>query len=289
MTDRIDFDQLFRRYLKEYISEHAADEKAMQRIEDEMPEIYAAWLKEPNAALNGLAPGQAFDGHSDGELVREMLRYAGEGKDLPDLLMNAVLDRGEAMQDALVALLYESRDWETPRAILAQAAAIEALMHMLSQKAAPWYFERIEAMESCEDEVALQCAQALLLLGEAVGERLIAALENTENPLARESYADIASELRLEGALDALLLHFETEWENRGFYAFCLGRMGDARAAGALEKALRSRDLRYLDYIAIRDAYEQLGGLVEVERDFSNDPDYQALCRKNKRGRETEW
>ncbi|MFZ5974563.1 MAG: HEAT repeat domain-containing protein [Bacillota bacterium] len=115
------------------------------------------------------------------------------------------------------------------------------------------------------------------MLGETVGGRLIDALNSTENPLARESYADIVSELRLEGALDSLIRHFETEWENRRFYAFCLGRMGDPRVAGILEDALQAADLRYLDYIAIRDAYELLGGLLELERDFSGDPDYIAL------------
>lgn len=281
MTDRIEFNDLFRQYLKEYIREHATDGKDIQSLEDEMPEIYAAWLKLPNAALGGLAPAQAFHGHAPGELVREMLHYAGAGEDPPDLLMEAMIERGEAMEDELIGVLNESGKWDAAYADRAQTAAIEALTHILSRKAAPWYFERIEATESREDEVALQCARSLLLLGEAVGDRLIAALKTTENPLARESYADIASELRLEGALDALLLHFETEWENRGFYAFCLGRMGDARVAGVLEKALLSPDLRYLDYLAIRDAYEQSGGLLELERDFSDDPDHQALCKRN--------
>ena len=45
-------------------------------------------------------------------------------------------------------------------------------------------------MESREDEVANQCAQALLLLGTSFGDDLIRELNRTENPLARESYAD---------------------------------------------------------------------------------------------------
>ena len=92
----------------------------------------------------------------------------------------------------------------------------------------------------------------------------------------------IVSELCLEGALESLVRHFETEWENRGFYAFCLGRMGDPRAAGVLEDALKDNDVRYLDYLAIRDAYELLGGLLELERDFSADPDYVALSEPEK-------
>lgn len=245
-----------------------------------MPEIYLAWLDMPNEALSGRTPRHTLDGALPKELTDEILYYIENGDSLPDLLMDAVLDRGESMEEELLGILTASEAWEAGRAHRAQLIAIEALMHRLSERAVPWYFERIEQMESREDEVAVQCAQALLLLGATIGDRLIRELNQTENPLARESYADIVSELCLEGALDSLVRHFETEWENRAFYAFCLGRMGDPRAAGVLEDALKDNDVRYLDYLAIRDAYELLGGFLELERDFSADPDYVELSKR---------
>ena len=36
-------------------------------------------------------------------------------------------------------------------------------------------------------------------------------------------------------------------------------------------------DLTYYDYLALRDAVEELGGFVEIERIFDGDADYQRL------------
>ncbi|MFZ5974319.1 MAG: hypothetical protein ACOYU3_02780, partial [Bacillota bacterium] len=136
---------MFREYLKEYIKEHAEDEKDVQMLEDQMPEIYLAWLNKPNAALFHRAPKHAFAGATPNELTNEILYYVEQGENLPDLLMDAVLDRGASMEDALVGLLGESGAWEAKRARRAQLIAVEALMHMMSEKAVPWYFKRIEA------------------------------------------------------------------------------------------------------------------------------------------------
>ena len=45
----------------------------------------------------------------------------------------------------------------------------------------------------------------------------------------------------------------------------------------ALEEALRQEDIRYFDYISIKNALEELGGEVDLERDFSGDKDYDSL------------
>ncbi len=269
---------LFREYLREYVRGNVKTREDMERLEEDMPSIYLGWRDAPNAALGGRTPARAYDGLSPAQLIDELRFYADGGQEIPDVLMDAVLDRGADMRAALYALLEESTGWEIPRADRAQSAAVEALMHMEDASAVQWYMARIGAMRSREDEVALLCARALLPHGRAVGAPLIAAMDGTENPFARESFADIVSELRLPEAMDSLLRHFETEWDSRAFYAFCLGRMGGPRAMDALERALRDMDLGYMDYVAVRDAYERLGGCVELEReDFAEDADYTAL------------
>ena len=49
------------------------------------------------------------------------------------------------------------------------------------------------------------------------------------------------------------------------------GKIGNPQALPALEEALRRDNIRYYDYVAIRNALEALGGQVDIERDFSGD------------------
>ena len=57
----------------------------------------------------------------------------------------------------------------------------------------------------------------------------------------------------------------------------CFIDRGNAEAVSHLEEALRNDDTVYYDYMAIKNALEELGGEVTIERDFSGDCDYEAL------------
>ena len=61
-----------------------------------------------------------------------------------------------------------------------------------------------------------------------------------------------------------------------GVLAAYLGRLGDERALPLLLERAREEGLRYLDYIELRSAIEALGGDAP-ERDFGEDPEYEAL------------
>ena len=63
----------------------------------------------------------------------------------------------------------------------------------------------------------------------------------------------------------------------KAFYASCLGKLGNSDALPYLEQALKDEGLMYYDYISIRDALEELGGEVNIERDFTGDSDYESL------------
>ena len=69
---------------------------------------------------------------------------------------------------------------------------------------------------------------------------------------------------------------FEENPDRQALLAGYLGKLGDDRALPALEKAAKRDDVRYLDFIELRNAIEQLGGTAP-EREFDSDPDYEAL------------
>ena len=54
-------------------------------------------------------------------------------------------------------------------------------------------------------------------------------------------------------------------------------RLGDARAVEPLKTAMQAPNLRYGDYLAMRDAAESLGAILDVEREFYGDQDYELM------------
>ena len=63
----------------------------------------------------------------------------------------------------------------------------------------------------------------------------------------------------------------------RGLLASYLAKLGDERAVEPLKKVLKLSELKYLDYIEVRNAIEALGAEAEDEREFSGDADYEWL------------
>lgn len=62
---------------------------------------------------------------------------------------------------------------------------------------------------------------------------------------------------------------------NVPLYAGYLGKYGDERAAAMLYRALD--DCNYLEYLEIKNAIERMGGIVDDDRDFSDDEYYKAI------------
>ena len=64
--------------------------------------------------------------------------------------------------------------------------------------------------------------------------------------------------------------------EERAFYASLLEKLGDPRALPVLIAAANEENCRYMDFIELRAAIEELGGEAP-EREFYDDPEYEAL------------
>ena len=74
-----------------------------------------------------------------------------------------------------------------------------------------------------------------------------------------------------------LIYRLKNDYDRRALWASCLGKLGDERAIEPMQELLNLFDLRYLDYIELRAAVEELGGDAGEERSFYGDPDFEAL------------
>ena len=127
-------------------------------------------------------------------------------------------------------------------------------------------------------DAAERAADAMTNFGQAAGLLALDAIGRQEHPAVVDRLADIvASTLPGPQAYPVLLDLFERRLDARAFYARCLAKLGEEAAIEPLTAAMRADVLTYYDYLALRDAVEELGGLVEIERVFDGDADYQRM------------
>ena len=267
----IDMDALFKQYLLAQVRAGADPEQ----LEEDVPDLYLEWLERPMVQLEGKTPREWFEKQESAQRIEALCMYVNQQIDPPDPLLDAIEDDPEA-EVPLYELLQGRRGaFETGEKLLkARRYAAE----LLNQKGSLLPVEEYLclAREGCDDEKLREAAiQGLASMGEAIKEKLLEALRGAPDDGA-DCLLDLLSMLdRDERIFDALVRHFRGRYERRAFCASLLARYGDERALPVLEEAIGS--VGYLDYCALRDAIESLGGTVEEEPDFSGDCDYERM------------
>ena len=102
----IDFDSRFADYLRGWIDAHEDEFENSDQMEEQVPEVYQTFLETPADWLEGVKPGEYFDGYSNSdELVRLMSLYIDSHISVPDMLMNRLVEIGGESEKSLMALL----------------------------------------------------------------------------------------------------------------------------------------------------------------------------------------
>jgi hypothetical protein len=268
----IDIDGLFKATLLEKL--RAGEDPA--KLEEDMPELLLEWLDKPNPATGGVSPNAYFYDMGTERLADELCAYVSAGKEPPDPLLNALEDAPDSEVPLFELLCGKRGAFSNPdRALKAKCAAAE----LLNQKGSALPVEAyLEIVKHPTPDTGLNEAAAtgLLAMGEAVREQLLSALKGASDDAA-DCLLDVLTELpeRDERVFDHLVKHFKAREERRAFFAALFARYGDPKALPVLEAALPFAG--YVDYCALRDAIEALGGAVLEQRDFSGDPDYEKL------------
>lgn len=269
----INFDRQFERYTTAWVKKNAEKYgNNMDVIEEKMPDIYMEFLSKPADWLDGMAPEAYFEQFGDAQmLVRWMCAYYESDVPVPDLLLERITALGDAAQTHLLALLGRK---DIPHE--AELTAISLLREMESTAPMQRYISFIAGLSE-PDEKGDLCAEALLSMGEAVVEPVLAVLDQA-GEAGRDIFADLLSNYPGDERIFALLMErFEHAQDRRALFASYLAKLGDARAIPALERAAMAHDVNYLDYVEIVSAIEALGGERPPEREFSGDPYYESL------------
>ncbi len=267
----VDFEDKFSRFLTEYIKENEISEDGLDDIAEV---LYFDWMDEPKDWLDGKSPNTYFDSFSASSLVELLGKYVFSGLSIPAPLLNRIEDTKEETYPFLISLLM---NYEGEKSGELKDVIVQLIDEMHMSHPYDYYIEVISEAAEASDFLE-SCVQELKNTGDTYKEKIISAYENAQSTYSSDCFLDILSDLPYdERTYNYVLERFLYGDRLKAFYASCLGKLGNSDALPYLEQALKDEGLMYYDYISIRDALEELGGEVNIERDFTGDSDYESL------------
>lgn len=265
-----DFDQKFFEYARSWMALHPGLQE--DEIESRYNEMMQSWLNAPAQWLGGVKPVEYFDRYSDPDELLEMVEaYHRKGIGLPEPLYSRVAAVGAACVPGLARIAGSERK---PEALRATAMA---LLQDIGADAPIDLYLKLTAECREPNDLSELAADALKAQDAAVVNALMDrydAAPDYGKKLILDICASFPADDRVLARLGERLLSCAGE---RDFYAALMEHMGDDRALETLTRAIQLTDLDYLEYLAIRNAIEALGGDPGEPREFNGDPGYEAL------------
>lgn len=271
MRKCIDFDQHFADYTSNWMQEHQHEYRNFDAMEADMPRVYMTFLNTPARWLDGITPGAYFTQFEDPkDLVDWLCDYCEKDVPVPDLLLDQIQAVGKPCEKRLVALLKDEETCEEAKMI-----AVGLLREMGSTLPKMLYISW-QMNRAPKDELCDNALESLSEMGHGVVQPLLEALPKA-NDAGQEAMLDIlANYPGNEQVFQLALRLFRENPSRRALFASYLGKLGDDRALPDLLTAAKDDRTGYIDYIEIRNAIEMLDGVCP-ERDFDDDPEYNAL------------
>ncbi|MDE7163317.1 MAG: hypothetical protein K2O44_04480 [Clostridia bacterium] len=254
-----DFDGMFDEKLSEYVKKNA-DKYREKEWEDIIPKMYARFGDTVIKSL-GKSPNQYYADMDDGQLVAQLRAHLKQGVAVSEFLCNAIESRKP--EKLLIPLLSGTED-EIAYALNLLGASREAL---------PEYMRLLTTSEN--EDVRNTCVDNVKEFADDVKEQ---ALDFYKKGVQREYMLEILSRcvIRDDEIFDILIKEFRTG-DDVPMHASYLAAYGDERALEYLLDKIDEEGITFIEYQELKYAIESLGGSYEKERDFSNDPYYQAI------------
>lgn len=270
----IDFDSHFAEFTSDWVNKHQDEYADYDALEEDAPKIYTLFLNTRASWLGNLTPAAYFFQFEDPKvLVDWMIRYYNEKVPVPDLLLERIKQVGKPCEKRLLAIL---NDTNSEVGNEAKMTAVTILREMKSTKPKMIYI-RWQINREDSDELKDNAIESLENMGPEVVQPILDIFDDA-NKAGQLALLDVLSIYpNTPRIFDIAVRMFDKYPEYRVLLAGYLGKIGDERALPKLIDAAKEKDLRYLTFIEIRNAIERLGGICP-DRDFEDDPEYEALC-----------
>jgi len=273
----LDFDKIFENYILEWYKAHADEFANPEEMEDKVPDLYEEWADSPCETLGGIAPRQFFERITDPvELVKLLIATGTTGS--PCALL---LDRIEQVPKCCEELADVVKTSTNKTLVM---LAVNLLRNIDRQIPYDIYIKWLldygtaKSPAHIDGDIVELVIEILSEKAEVVGDLLLPFV-HTASYETKVNLADVLVGYKDNDTVFKLLKELFVEGNNIPLYAGYLGKYGDKRAIDVLRGALDT--CNYLEYMEITGAIERLGGEVNTNRDFSDDPYYKALRKVN--------
>ena len=269
----INFDERFADFTAKWMKEHRGEYKTYDEMEDDLPRVYTEFLNMPAKWLDGVTPGAYFTQFEDAkDLVDWMVQYCQKDIPVPDMLMEQIQAVGRPCEKRLLTLLRDESDAIPEEA---RMTAIGLLRDMGSTLPKMLYIQW-QMNREMKDDLADNALDSLRDMGKEALQPMLENL-NKANEAGQEALLDVLANFPgHENVYQLAVRLFEKNPNRRALFASYLAKLGDPRALPILIAAANEENCRYMDFIELRAAIEELGGEAP-EREFYDDPEYEAL------------
>ena len=266
----IDFDARFFEFARKWVAAHPG--LTEQQVENSYNSMMEEWINAPADWLEGASPASYFDRYADAaELIALMQGYFDEKVNLPEPLYARIVEMGATCAPLLRKLVADASQSEELR-----AEAMGMLRDIGDRDADALLIGMVVGAQE-QDELSDLAADILSGRDAETAKKLLDAYPNAPEH-AQTLILDVCCNFPGDARIcDYLLRRLRNQPEQRALNASLLAKLGDNRALEPLKERLTLFDLRYLDYIELRDAVEALGGDAGEDRSFYGDPDFEAL------------
>lgn len=267
MVKVIDIDELFDKYIKDYVYGNIGKVKP-EEIENRIPELYVEFGNANISELDGKTPNTYYADYSAGELLECLKRHLEEGVSVSDFLCEAITSANGG-EDALINAIENDQIEEFT------VYCMNMLGDLHSKKVASRYLDFI--LWDYSVTIRELATEFLSDMAENVKEKVLACFADAEED-KKENLTEILSNCKNDDRVfDILLQEFAKHQDNLPMYANYLAKYGDDRAIPVLIAAIENEKINYSDFEELRFAIEALGGTYEKPRDFSKDKLYKKI------------
>lgn len=265
----IDFDALFQQHVISCMQAHKG-EFTEAEWEEKIVQLYQEFVQTPLEDI-GLSPIAYFKAKSPKELVADLKAYVEQDVSVPDVLLDALIQKGYTLE--LAGLLVEDNERLQLYAVeLLQAdkRIIQSYFYILKNKK---YSNIVKAaiLEQLE-KVVSKIKQPLYKLLSTAGEEYA-----IELLIKAGEKNDILYNTIVKGYRSG---------KNKLLYLKFLGDLGDTRALQFLYDDIAREEIGYIEFKEMKYTIEQLGGSYDIIRNFSFDEDYKAIQIANQKEEE---
>ena len=266
----IDFDARFFEFARKWMAAHPG--LTEEQVENSYNSMMEEWINAPADWLEGASPATYFERYErPEELIELMQGYFDKKVNLPEPLYARIVERGADCASLLRTLVADEHQSEELR-----AEAMGMLRDIGDRDADELLISMVVGAQE-QSELSDLAADVLSGRDTATAQKLLDAYPNAPEH-AQTLILDVCCNFPGDARIcDYLIRRLKNQPEQRALNASLLAKLGDPRALEPLQEMLNLFDLRYLDYIELRDAVEALGGDAGADRSFYGDPDFEAL------------